>query len=286
MKSLAAEWILYTHYTVKHFSVGHAPSSSSTDPLERDSALIYDKIRWQNPGDTQSRDRLPDPGERLPELTYWEIGNEPNYALAGLSLNPDLYLARYGVVNGSQVVDGITNHMIARDKSIHDGRQTIKVGPALMSPEKSEGFFPYVDELSTNGAEVNFISYHPYNRIFGTWASKKITLSTSCYKIPASTPYIYRNYTYSSTSELPDKASDWTGSHIAYLQRNIRYIQLYQYNWANSAKDSSSGAELLATEWNPGDSWSSFNLTWRSKSMAHALASMESVFSFARSGVT
>ena len=258
LKQLAADWVLYTHYTVKNFNQSQPPSANSPSALEKRSAAVLAALRWQNCAGTNSRPTLPQPGEALPEITYWEIGNEPNFGLAGVYWSPAQYAARYGVLNTSNPrFVGITNSMIEMDIAIH-GQKTIKIGPALMSDNSTE---PYLRELKNAGATVDFVSYHPYTQIFGYWRKGEYT-------------------------QLPDVAEKWQKADYKYLRDQMNGIYNSQKSRAAAIRNVYPGVELLATEWNPSDWQVNWRIHWREESMAQTLAVMETIFSFARVGVS
>lgn len=292
LKELAADWVLYTNYTVQNFDQAHPPSLTSPNELERRSAEILNEIWWNycNSTPPSLSEKLPTPGEHIPKLTYWEIGNEPDVPLGGITLSPGAYLARYGVLGNTQY-PGIVNSMVEMDILIN-GHQTIKVGPALQSPGSVPGFQAYMTTLRDNGAtenSVDFISYHPYNGIYGAWNHETITSPTTCYPNASPEVPVERYYTkrYNTTVQLPDDANAWSSSDKTFLRTQISGIHAQQDNWAGIAQDYllKPEAELLATEWNPGNWYARFYLKWREKSMAHALASMETIFAFAHAGV-
>jgi hypothetical protein len=258
LKQLASDWILYTHYTVRNFDQSHLPSAGSTSPLEQRSAVVLSELRWQNCDGTSVRPVLPLPGEGLPEINYWEIGNEPNFPLAGFDLSPAQYATRYGVLNTSDPnYTGITNSMIDMDILIH-GQKTIKVGPTLMGNSSNQS---YLQELKNSGAHLDFVSYHPYTSIFGYWYSEKYT-------------------------QLPNIAAKWDKDDYKFLRDKMSRIYGNQNYFASQIRNFYPDVELLATEWNPTSWEGSWTLYWREKSMAQALGVMETVFSFARIGVS
>ena len=119
----------------------------------------------------------------------------------------------------------------------------------------------YLTELKNYGARVDFVSYHPYDHIFGYWNSTGHT-------------------------SLPDNANVWTESNKAYLRDQISGIFDAQNAKAVAIRNIFPDVELLSTEWNPSSWEASWYLDWREKSMAQALAVMETIFSFSRIGVS
>jgi hypothetical protein len=252
LKKLAEDWLIYTHYTVQHFNQATPPPSAAPPgSLDARSYEIWNAIRWQNCDGTNQRDVLPALGEQFPpnvEILYWEIGNEPEIALDGVGFDPAAYLQRYGVWRNGLPTDyaGITNAMLDMDIRIH-GQKTIKVGPSLVNKS-----WPYLQELKVNNAWVDFIAYHPYTSIY---------------------------------SGRPYNANNWVDNDYDNLRKNIREINVDQYAWAVQTQSYFQNAELLATEWNPSSWESTYFYKWRARSMAHALASLETIFAFVRGGV-
>jgi hypothetical protein len=257
LAALAAEWVIYVNYTLQHHSTTERPDRGSDIPLELKSASILNQLVWQNTNGRGLREPLPSPGETLPQVTYWEIGNEPNFGLGGFVLPPEEFAARYV---------RISTEMLIADLAIN-GKKTIRVGPSLMNnhPPQEDTITEYLNALQAADAVVDFIAYHPYTQIFGPW-----TLA------PDDTWH----------TQLPDSADQFTPENLAYVEKQISSIYQAQATFLqNVSIDAFPGLTFLASEWNPASWQSSFYLTWRGKSMAQSLAVMETIFSFARLGV-
>jgi hypothetical protein len=282
LEQLASDWVLYTHYTVQRFNTSHTPDPQSADPLEQRSAeIVNNLIHWQYCDGQPARPVLPEPGEWLPEPIYWEIGNEPEFTLGGVSFSASQYFTRYGVwrtpTPGPTPVGlpdpatyvGLTNALLKMDWQIH-GRTTIKVGPTLMKPNSVDNNNnSYLNQLVGNGGKVDFVSYHPYDNIYGYWYCG----SSTCYTY------------YQAGTPLPNNANTWTSAQKASLRDKISLIYYNQQQLYIDAGNRAPGAESLVTEWNPSHWRASWSLYWRGKSMAQALGVMETVFSYARLGV-
>jgi len=256
LASLAADWVHYVNYTVQEFTKTSPPSAGSPNYLESHSAQILSDIIWQNRDGTNVRDELPNAGETLPTVTYWEIGNEPNFPLGGYKLIPSQFATRYVT---------ITNAMIARDVLIN-GTRTIKIGPSFIAnfPPTQNSVVDYLNALNAAGAVIDFVSYHPYDGLYGGW---------------------YQDAQGNYHSGLPDDADDYSAQDLGFIRGMISGT--YQFHEAKAIIARATaplGTELFATEWNPSSWEASFNQIWKGKSMAQALASMETVFTFTRLG--
>ena len=254
----AADWVHYVNYTVQRFDTGNPPDPDSPYFLERRSAEILGEIAWRNRDGSNVRPMLPEPGEVLPRVIYWEIGNEPNYPLTGFRLQPAEFAARYLAISTA---------MIERDLLIH-GERTIRVGPSLTATYPPDRFSirDYVIALEAAGAVVDFVAYHPYTTLFGDW-----TIGPGGVIESGATPAL---------------AADFTAAHQAELRQILSGLYgFHETLFISTTLAAPAGVELLATEWNPS-SWESVYLDiWKAKSVANALGILETVFSFARLGM-
>ncbi len=261
LAEMAADWVHYTNYTLQHFDQSAPPDPQAPGWLEAHSASILDAIYWQDRDGTAVQDTLPFAGEQVPPVLHWEIGNEPNFAIGGFRLSPEQFARRYYTV---------TQQMLARDLLITGrGSPSIQVGPSLMNlhPPEEHSIAAYIAALQDIGAPIDFISYHPYTNIFGSW--------------------YWDAQGKAHTMPFPDKASHFSRGDIELLQRNLSNIYVQQQSDVLSIAQAITGPiELRATEWNPSSWESSFYLTWRGQSMAQSLGVVETIFSFARLGLT
>jgi hypothetical protein len=257
LATLAADWVHYVNYTLQHFDTSNPPNPASPNYLEAHSAVILNDIFWMNRDGTSVRPKLPNPGETLPAVTYWEIGNEPNYPLDNFTLSPAAFAARYVT---------ITNAMFARDGLIN-GTRTIKVGPSFIAnfPPSQNSVVDYLNALKAVGAVVDFVSYHPYDGLYGGW-------------------WVDAQGVYHTA--LPDNADDYSAADLASIRNKISETYNFQLaKYITAVQATAPGTEIWFTEWNPSSWESSFHQEWKAKSMANALASLETVFTFARMGV-
>jgi len=254
----AADWVHYVNYTVQRFDTADPPDPDSSYFLERHSAEILAAIDWRNRDGSGIRPELPEPGEALPRVTYWEIGNEPNYPLSGFRLPPAIFAERYLA---------ITTEMIERDLLIN-GVRTIRVGPSLTAtyPPDRLSIGDYVSALEAAGAVVDFVAYHPYTTLFGDWS------------VGPDGAILF--------GDTPASAADFTEEHINGLRDILSGLYGFQETlFISTTLASPAGVELLATEWNPSSWESAYAEVWKAKSAAQALGVLETVFSFARLGM-
>ncbi|HUF38544.1 MAG TPA: hypothetical protein VMN57_08475 [Anaerolineales bacterium] len=251
----AADWVHYVNFTVQRFDTAAPPDPDSPIYLERRSAEILADLAWRNRDGSNPRPILPEPGEDLPRVTYWEIGNEPNYPLTGFRLPPAEFAARYAA---------ITTAMIEADLQIH-GERTIRVGPSLTAtyPPNPLSIRDYVDALEAAGAVVDFVAYHPYTTLFGDW-------------VVDSTGAIL-------SGETPASAADFTLEHIDGIRQILSGLYAFHETlFISTTLAAPAGVELWATEWNPSSWESAYRDVWKARSVAQALGVLETVFSFAR----
>jgi hypothetical protein len=145
--TMAAEWVRYANHIVPNYRQG----DMITDP--RDAAILNSLI-WSSafPGDAW--DKLqPSAEAAVPQVAYWEIGNEPTYGVSAYSvknsftLNPANYLARYKAIALAVKAENLS----------------AKVGPTIVHAEREE------DHLAALVADpevpMDFLTYHPYERM-------------------------------------------------------------------------------------------------------------------------
>lgn len=276
LQALAGDWVFYTQYVLRRFDQSRPPSESSSDPLERRAARLLARLRWQNCGGSNPRALLPAPGESaLPAALDWEIGNEPNYPLAGFSLSPQEYARRY---------QALAARIVAEDRSLHGGNRSLRLGPVLMAPDAGDDqkFAPYMQALLAQFPDpaqrpIDFISYHPYTILYGYWS----------YAAQTGEWFTVRRDAAGELARLPDDAAAWEADPQVgqeFLRRRLSGLYGQHAAWAETIR-AYGAPRLVASEWNPSSWQSTFFLKWRAKSMAQALGVLETVFSFARLGV-
>jgi hypothetical protein len=233
LSSLAGDWVRYANRIAGTYRQGDAIS----DP--RDSAIMSSLI-WGSayPGD--QFDTLVAPGEpAISPVRYWEIGNEPTVSTSGsiavsngYRVEPADFYNRYKL---------ITAAMKAEDPSI-------KVGPCVVDGSGARERDHLNLLLADHSVPIEFISYHPYQRMGDLDAVEDIE---------AYLGGIYQNQ-FTASNTLRDLVT--------------------------SNGRSAASVELVASEVNV--SYWSYNDTPKEGQMAHALGSAETVFTHARLGLT
>ena len=254
MAKLAADWLFYTNFVVQTFDRSQPPDPASQDEQEAQSAVLIAALHWFNVNGDGVQATLPLAGESVPSVRHWEIGNEPNFNIGGLSSDPEEFAARY-----AEIADAL-----AATQSAIDPNVAIELGPALMNLQSPDPYATsaYVKAILATGAQLDFVAYHPYTLLFGPW---------------------YSDDNHFHTVGFPDFARDFGATELALLRSNLNNIYVEQAGYANEIRqDLPAEISLSASEWNPSRSESSFHLLWRTKSVANSLAVMETLFSFAR----
>lgn len=255
MKRCAADWVRYVNrivqlYRLKNGQIVNLSGQSVT--LTGEDQRVYNSITWSP--------RLLTYGEApVPTVTYWEIGNEPEFSdLAAYMIDhymrvsaTDTCLDGSGVYHPTwadnpiywESYRDIRNAMKAMDSVTG---VAIKTGPCVSDPSHWR-VRPYLTAMQTNGIPMDFVSYHPY----------------------------YQNL----MSAWPANGT----ANIAALENALRDMKTTFLDAKKDAADDFSPV-LLVTEYNPGK-WPSYSYDLLGDSMAHALACVESVFDFAQEGV-
>jgi alpha-L-arabinofuranosidase len=212
------------------------------------------KLVWNGAAAGDVHGLLPAVGEApTPKVRYWEIGNEPRVGLTSSYkiTNSYTFLAPGRPVDSTHKYDYHTRYasMTAAMKAIDP---TIKVGPCLQSATAitEKEILNTVLNKQANGQylPLDFISYHPYQRMMDVTTAPEIsTFMQGIYDVQ-------KGYV------------DNLRSMVAASGRN-----------ANSV-------ELISSETNV--SYFLVNDTAQEGQMAHALGSTETVFSFARLGLS
>jgi hypothetical protein len=237
LTQLAGDWVRYTNDILQRYDTG----STGIDVA---STAVLDRIDWH---DLQgSAQKLLDPGEaRTPKVSYWEIGNEPNYPFGGLSNDP--YHQDYATYADRYVT--LASAMAAQGASL-------RIGPCVMDVDDSKN---YLGELKSRGAQVDFVSTHPYASIFGWWANN-------------------------STESYPTSADAYTQAQRDVVRDQLSQLHALYQRAADRVRATYPQAELSASEWHPSSWPAAFHRKWKGRSMANALGVMESIFSFVRHG--
>lgn len=146
---LAADWVIYCNQI--------APTLREGDPISNpDFKRILDSISW-------TPKLLPRGEKPTPEVTFWELGNEPAVG-AGTGLDgrifsyqekPALYVKAYQTVSSA---------MLAADPRI-------RIGPSFSCGEAIDPLSerPHVDALLRSGLPIHFMSYHGYAHMHHHW---------------------------------------------------------------------------------------------------------------------
>ena len=132
LATVASQWVRYTNYILQNYRQG--------DTLSPSDAAIMSNVSWGAGDDT-----LLARGEAAtPKVTYWEVGNEPENT-SGIYYNiaPADYVSRYKTISAA---------MVGQDA-------TIKVGPCTSGANAQ-----LAAVLADPAAQVNFVSYHPYEQ--------------------------------------------------------------------------------------------------------------------------
>lgn len=138
LATLAGDWVRYVNQVLPTYREG--------DTLPLGVSNIIDSIDWYG------RPKLLSATEDVtPQVTYWEIGNEPELRLPWCTpdkpthtISPAEYATRY---------KAITEVMLAADP-------TIKIGPCTIGETHSAAV------LNDPEAVVDFVSYHPYGPLY------------------------------------------------------------------------------------------------------------------------
>lgn len=247
---LAADWVRYTNVIAQQYN----QASTITNPAD---LAVMNSLVWNSSNASKPHDKLPAVGEApLPKVEYWEIGNEPRVSLT----------SSYKVTNsytfltddyGSEATDAThKDDYAARYASMTAAMKavdpTIKVGPCLQNAEsksESELLNSILDKNSRGQyVPIDFISYHPYQKLDTTQ--------------PVATIESYLQNIYTT-------------------QRS--YVDNFHSLIKASGRDPNS-VELISSETNVSNY--TVNDTLGEAQMAHALGSVETVFSFARLGLS
>lgn len=230
---LAGDWVRYTNRIAQTYRQGQ----TITDLQD---AAIMTSLTWSStfPGDTFDT-LLAQSETSVPKVRYWEIGNEPTVSTSGsIGVNNGYILDETAFYNRYKA---ITAAMLAEDS-------TIKVGPCIVNGTGSRERDHLNSLFSDPACRVDFVSYHPYQRMGDVNTAPEIEAYLGC---------VYENQ-YTAAKTIRDIATS-NGRSLASL-------------------------EMVASEVNVSN-WPS-NETVKECEMAHALGSVETVFTHARLGLS
>lgn len=229
LSAMAADWVRYVNHIVPTYRQGDTITNS------RDAAIL-NSLTWSSsfPGDTF--DTLLAPGEAaVPQVKYWEIGNEPTVGTTAYSvsnsytLNATNYHQRYGAV--AQAIK-------AEDPSV-------KVGPTLIDGSREAAQLAAV--VSDPSLPIDFIAYHPYEHMGELSDPAQITMDLGSVYSHQALIYNLTRQTVAANGRDPD---------------TIEYA----------------ATEVNVSYWDTDD-------TIKEAQMAHALGTVETVFTHARLGL-
>jgi hypothetical protein len=246
VSQVAANWVRYTNVIAQKYRQGDAVSDA------RDQAILK-SLKWST-AENDRHDALPAPGEApLPKVEHWEIGNEPRVSLKNSYRvnNSFTFLSPTRKRDAEHRYD-FTERYAAMAAAMKAVDPSVKLGPVLQTA-KAAAERQIVRELlkrKPNGKylPVDFLSYHPYQRLYQ---------STEPAEIEAGLCNVYN------------------------VQRE--YAGKLRAMVVDSGREANSVA-LMASEVNVSN-WNS-NDTPVEAQMGHALGSVETVFAFARLGLT
>lgn len=225
----AADWVRYVNHIVPTYRQGDSVTDS------RDAAIL-NSLTWSSavPGD--AFDKLLNAAEpAVPQVKYWEIGNEPTIGVTAYSVNNSFTLT---AANYYPRYKAITQAIKAENPDV-------KVGPTLIDGSR-EG-----TQLASIAADpscpIDFVSYHPYERMGQLNDPAKITLHLG---------------------------SVWS--------RQTQILNATKQVLSDNGRDPSA-IEYAATEVNV--SYWDTNDGVKEAQMAHALGTVETVFTHARLGL-
>ncbi len=246
LTKMAADWVRYTNVVAQQYRQGDTISDT------HDKAIVDSLIWTTGPADTH--DILPTRTEApLPKVTYWEIGNEPRVGLAS-SYN---FTNSYTFLTPNHAVDS-THKYDYRERyasltsAMRAVDPTIKVGPAMqwLNAVSEQEILTSILVQQPDGSRlpVDFIGYHPYQKL----------------------------YEDTTVSGIESRLRDIYTTHASRVA-NIRSL-------ISASGRNPNSIELIASEANVSNHTS--NGTAYEAQMAHALGTVEEVFSFARLGVS
>jgi hypothetical protein len=229
LAALAADWVRYVNHIVPSYRQGDTINDS------RDAAIV-NSLTWSSayPGD--AFDTLLAPGEpAVPQVQYWEIGNEPTVGVTAYSVNnsytldPTAYHERYAAV--AQAI-----------KAENPG---VKVGPTIIDGSREGAQLAAI--VSDLALPMDFISYHPYEKMGLLTDPAQITLHLG-------SVYSHQLLIYNQTKKT--------------VSDNGRDPDALEY----------AATEVNVSNWDTND-------TDKEARQAHALGTVETIFTHARLGL-
>jgi hypothetical protein len=245
LATLAGDWVRYTNRIAQIYRQG----DTVTDV--RDKAIL-DSLVWSSSTAGDNFDKLLAVGEAaVPKVKYWEIGNEPRVGLSSYRVtNTYTFIAPPSPPTEVRKTD-FRERYAALTSAMLAEDPTIKVGPAIqwLSSASEQAVLNTILQPQADGSflPIDFLGYHPY---------QKLNTFTTAPEIEGGLRGIYDDHAAKITS----------------IRNQI----------AAAGRDPYSIA-FVASEQNASN-WSSNDTPWEAN-MAHALGSVETVFSFARLGV-
>jgi hypothetical protein len=199
-------------------------------------AAILNSLNWSSsfPGDTF--DTLLAPGEpTVPQVQYWEIGNEPTVGVTAYS------------VNNSYTLDPAAYHLryAAVAQAIKSENPGVKVGPTIIDGSQEGGQLAAI--VSDPALPMDFIAYHPYEKMGLLADPAQITMFLGSI-------YSHQLLIYNETKKV--------------VADNGRDPDALEY----------AATEVNVSNWDTND-------TDKEARMAHALGTIETVFTHARLGL-
>ncbi|MGI8905738.1 MAG: lamin tail domain-containing protein [Candidatus Sumerlaeaceae bacterium] len=253
LANLAADWVRYTNRIVQIYRQGDVITDA------RD-ASILNSLTWNSSyvspfGSADNYTTLPAVGETpVPKVTYWEIGNEPLISLANAYsvTNAFTFSATSGVGYAEWV-----NRYIALSTAMVAEDPTIKVGPCIVGARNGANA-NILTALLQSAARIDFIAYHPYGSM--------------------------GDYAVNTTVNYPNSAH-WQQAYLGGVHREQElFLQDVKNLVATYRPGQVNTMEYAATETNVSDFRT--NNQFQEGTMAHALGSAESVFSWGRLGLS
>lgn len=227
---MASDWVRYVNHIVPTYRQGDSITNS------RDEAIL-NSLTWSSGFSGDSFDKLLATNEpAVPLIKYWEIGNEPTVGVTA-----------YAVSNSFTLKDSNDFRLrySAVAQAIKAENPNVKVGPTIINADREDDQINAV--LFDLSLPVDFITYHPYERM----------------------------------ADLDDPAE------ITLFLDSVYSHQLHIFNGVKNAV-AASGRDAEATEYAATEvnvSYWQSNDTVKEAEMAHALGTVETVFSHARLGL-
>jgi hypothetical protein len=257
LAGVAADWVRYCNRIVQTYHQG----DTITDTRD---AAILNSLTWSTSyinefGTSDLHTTLPAVGEApLKKVKYWEIGNEPLVSLANAYSTTNAYT--FSGTAGNSTFSDYVNRYIAISTAMIAEDPTIKVGPCIVNARAGDNH-DILDALLASGARVDFIAYHPYG-------------SMGDYQIPPST----------ASTVKPAGASFQQGYLSGVYREQFNFLADIKAVVASRRVSQVNTMEYAATENDVSDFRT--NNSYQEGTMAHALGTVESIFSWGRMGLS